>query len=79
MTGGGAKLPRIKELAKKELRLHCRIGFPQGFSPSLEDPELATVCGLVLLGVDLEGEKNFSNLGRGLLSRMKKLFKIFLP
>ena len=79
LTGGGAKLPKIKELAKKELRMHCRIGLPQGFSPSLEDPELATVCGLVLLGVDLEEEKNFSNLGRGFLSRIKKLFKIFLP
>jgi len=79
LTGGGAKLPKIKELAKKELKLHCRIGLPQGFSPSLEDPELSAVCGLVLLGVGLEEEKNFSNLGRGLLSRIKKIFKIFLP
>lgn len=79
LTGGGAKLPRIKELAKKELRLHCRIGLPQGFSPSLEDPELATVCGLVLLGVDLEGEKNLSSFGKGIFSRIKNLFKIFLP
>ena len=79
LTGGGAKLPRIKELAKKELRLHCRIGFPRGFSPSLEDPELATVCGLVLLGVDLEGEKNLLSFGQRIFSRIKKLFKIFLP
>jgi cell division protein FtsA len=79
LTGGGAKLPKIKELAKKELRMHCRIGLPQGFSPSLEDPELATVCGLVLLGVDLEGEKNLSSFGRGIFSRIKNLFKIFLP
>lgn len=79
LTGGGSKLPKIKELAKKELRLHCRIGLPQGFSPSLEDPELASVCGLVLLGADLETEKGFSSLGRGIFSRIKKLFKIFLP
>jgi cell division protein FtsA len=79
LTGGGAKLPKIKELAKKELKLHCRIGLPQGFSPSLEDPELAAVCGLVLLGADLETEKSFSSLGRGIFSRIKKLFKIFLP
>ena len=79
LTGGGAKLLKIKELAKKELRLHCRIGTPQGFSPQIEDSELTTVCGLVLLGADLESEKGFAGLGTGFFSRIKKLFKIFLP
>lgn len=79
LTGGGAKLPKIKDLAKKELRLHCRIGSPQGFSPFLEDPELAVVSGLVLMGTDLETERTFSAFGRGIVSRLKKLFKIFLP
>ena len=78
LTGGGAKLPRIKELAKKELRLYCRIGFPQGFSPSLEDPELATVAGLVLMGSETEFEKSSSFFG-GMISKLKKFFKIFLP
>jgi cell division protein FtsA len=78
LTGGGAKLPRIKELAKKELRLYCRIGFPRGFSPSLEDPELATVAGLVLMGSETEFEKSSSFFG-GMISKLKKFFKIFLP
>jgi len=78
LTGGGAKLPRIKELAKKELRLHCRIGLPKGFSPSLEDPQLATVAGLVLMGLEIEQEKSFSFFG-GLISKLKKIFRIFLP
>ncbi|MBZ9569339.1 cell division protein FtsA [Patescibacteria group bacterium] len=79
LTGGGAKLPKIKDLAKKELRLPCRIGVPQGFSSPLEDPELSTVCGLVLLGADLETERTFPAFGKEITSRLKKIFKIFLP
>jgi cell division protein FtsA len=84
LTGGGAKLPKIRELAKKEFRLPCRLGRPQGFSPNQEDPRLATVCGLVLRGLDLESEKGgwgggFSIPGRGVGSKIKKLFKIFIP
>lgn len=33
LTGGGAKLPKIRELSKKEFRLPCRIGIPRGFFP----------------------------------------------
>ncbi|MBZ9578436.1 cell division protein FtsA [Patescibacteria group bacterium] len=79
LTGGGAKLPKIKDLAKKELRLPCRIGTPQGFSSPLEDPELSTVCGLVLLGTDLETERTFPAFGKKITSRLKKIFRIFLP
>lgn len=79
LTGGGAKLPKIKDLAKKELKLPCRIGVPQGFSQPLENPELAAVCGLVLLGADLEAEGAFPAFGKEVLSRLKKIFKIFLP
>lgn len=79
LTGGGAKLPKIKDLAKKELKLHCRIGLPRGFSPPLEDSELSAVAGLVLMGADLEIEKPLSSFGRGIVSRLKKIFKIFLP
>ena len=84
LTGGGARLPKIKELAKKEFRLPCRLGSPQGFSPSQDDPRFSTVCGLVLRGADLESGKNgwgggFSIRGKGIGSRIKKIFKIFIP
>jgi len=79
LTGGGAKLPKIKDLAKKELKSHCRIGIPQGFSPSLEDSELAAVAGLALIGTDLEIERPLFSFGKGIVSRLKKIFKIFLP
>jgi cell division protein FtsA len=84
LTGGGAKLPKIIELARKELKLHCRIGRPQGFLPEQDDISLATVCGLVLGGYDLEGESSFSrgfseSLTGGLSSKIKRLFRVFIP
>ncbi len=84
LTGGGSKLPKIKELAKKEFRLACRLGLPKGFSPPQEDPGLSTVCGLVLSGADLESEKsdwqeNLSIQGKGIASKIKRIFKIFIP
>ena len=80
LTGGGAKLPKITELCKKELKLPCRIGIPQGFAPPQEDPSLAAVCGLVLSGLDLEeeGVSRFS-FGQGIGARLKKIFRIFIP
>lgn len=80
LTGGGAKLPGIKQLAKKELKLPCRIGVPRGFPPSLEDPVFSVVCGLILEGMDTEGESESSSIIRsGLKNNLKKLFKIFIP
>lgn len=78
LTGGGAKMQKIVEVAKKELKLPARIGSPTGFSPGQQDPSLSTVCGLVLLGAEGESGEGFS-FGRGIGSRLKKFFKIFLP
>jgi len=82
LTGGGAKLPKITDLAKKELKLPCRIGKPLNFF-GLEDEQIfATACGLVLRGIE---EKSWSatNLfpmteGR-LINKIKRLFRIFIP
>jgi len=80
LTGGGSKLPKIVELAKKILKLPCRIGKPKGFFPSQEDPALSVVCGLALSATDLE-EKSFSSFGleRGIIDKLKKVFRIFIP
>lgn len=80
LTGGGAKLPGIVELAKKEFRLPTRLGKPRGIAELESDPSLATVCGLVLLGHDLEGETGKSSFSTGGIgSKLKKIFKIFIP
>lgn len=79
LAGGGAKLPGIVDLARKELKLPSRLGSPQGIS-NLRDLSFGTCCGLVLSGADLEerGEKVFGPM-RSWGSKIKKLFRIFLP
>jgi len=80
LTGSGAKLPGIIELAKKEFHLPARLGKPKGVKDLEEDLSLATVAGLVLLGQDLEEETGKpSFLGTGLGSKLKRIFKIFIP
>ncbi|MFH0890409.1 MAG: cell division protein FtsA [Candidatus Liptonbacteria bacterium] len=82
LTGGGAKLPGITDLAKSTLKLSAQIGCASaeewagdGFTETLEDPEFATVMGLILGGAEKEGwlgrEKEGWSLGR--------LFKYFKP
>jgi len=79
LTGGGALLPQMVELAKKEFKLPCKIGKPKGFLDLDEDPSLATVCGLVLGGADLEKEKTGPTFGKGVGNKIKRIFKIFIP
>jgi len=75
LTGGGAKMPRLLELAKKKFSLNCRLGRPKGISGIEDDPSLAVVAGLVLAGTDF-GEE-ISKIG--FASKIKRFFKIFLP
>jgi len=78
LTGGGVKLPQIVELAKREFKLPCKIGKPRKFLDLENDPAWATACGLVLGGMDdLEGEE--APVLGGFSSKVKKLFKTFLP
>jgi len=81
LTGGGAKTSRIVELARKELKLPCRIGKPKGFIGLDGDPSLATVCGLVLGADDSEGRDFFTGLriGGGFINKLKDFFRIFIP
>lgn len=76
LTGGGAKIPGIRELAKKELKLPCRVGRPTSVI-ELDDPALATLCGLVLEASDLEEEEKGPS--GGFLAGVKKFFKNFVP
>jgi len=77
LVGGSAKLPRIVDLAKRELKLPCRIGKPKGFIGLEEDPSLAVVCGLVLSGID--SEKGSGVFGEGFIHKLKNFFRIFVP
>lgn len=84
LTGGGSKLPKIRDLAKREFRLPCRLGRPSALSALQKDPCLAGVCGLVLTGIDNEYNDIFSRTRKesflgSLGEKVKKIFKIFIP
>lgn len=81
LTGGGSKIPGIKELAKKKLKLTCRIGTPSGSSVFQGDPSLSTLCGLVLEASDIEEERGASGPGIGgkIGSFFEKIFRNFIP
>jgi cell division protein FtsA len=56
LTGGGAKLPRVVDLAKKNLGLPAQIGFPArlgGILDKVDDPSFATAVGLILWNKEL--------------------------
>lgn len=74
LTGGGAKLPGMVELAKKEFNLPCRIGYPKGFNEQIMDPSFSTVCGLVI--DDFEEDSGQIN-GGGDGGGAKKIFSKF--
>lgn len=79
ITGGGSKLPRILELAKRELKLPVRLGKPQGIS-GLGDPLWSVCSGLVLHGADLEeNESGGISQVKDWAGRFKKIFKAFIP
>ena len=85
LTGGGAKMPHIKELAKQKLKLPCRIGIPAGIYGLDQEPSLSTVAGLVVEGMHFETSKRdrMMNLPFGFfkqfLSRFKRMFRVFIP
>ena len=79
LTGGGVKLPKIKELTKDTLELNCEIGIPRGIVGIQEDPSLATVAGLALGGVDFDEEASILGLTKGWGSKIKRIFRIFIP
>ena len=89
LTGGGAKLPGVVELAKKELRLPVILGAPGSVTTVIDrvnDPAYATAVGLVLWANEyLLGSSHSVNkfakkvLENDAVNRMRKWFKSFLP
>lgn len=93
LTGGGAKMPGIIDLAKIELGLPVQIGFPmelEGVVEKIDDPSFATSVGLILWGKDLslKGKKggfflSLPSLGINSMThtvgKIRKWFKAFLP
>jgi cell division protein FtsA len=81
LTGGGSKLPKIVEFAKKELKLPVRIGRIQGLAGVDDDNLWSTASGLVLAGDDLEdgGSGRMPQLSGGMAKKIKRIFQNFIP
>lgn len=82
LTGGGVKLPKMKELVKERLKLPCHVGSPKGILGLADDPALATVAGLVLDGIDSESGQTLSRsfgFMKGWSSKIKRAFRVFIP
>jgi cell division protein FtsA len=90
LTGGGAKLPGVVELAKKQLRLPVTIGYPGSVTTVIDrvnDPSFATAVGLVLwgneylLGTSSRTVNKFARrvLENDTVAKLRKWFKSFLP
>lgn len=87
LTGGGAKLSGIVEVAKRTLRLPATIGKPQGLTTAIEkihDPAFAVAVGLVLWGKGIDDRTPPTLLGRfssvgAVTGRMRHWFRSLLP
>lgn len=87
LTGGGARMEGVIELAKKKLRLPIKIGKAQGLpglSEQTEDPGYAVALGLVYWAIEQERRPS----GRATLGlpdigntvhKVKDWFRTFLP
>ena len=86
LSGGGAKLEGIVELAKREFRLPVTIGYPQEIVTPIDkinDPSFATAVGLVLWGSEVSQKEEkflsrFINI-EGISRKIKKWFKSLVP
>lgn len=78
LCGGGAKLPKVAEFAKKELKLPVRVGSPRSLSTIKEDSTFLAPFGLLLGAEQQKAEKEHINPARA-AGFLKRLFKLFIP
>ncbi|MFA6908563.1 MAG: cell division protein FtsA [Patescibacteria group bacterium] len=89
LTGGGAKLPGLVEIAKREFRLPAFVGYPQNIAQTpvdkINDPSWSTAVGLVVWGASLATKQGggltmprFSSVA-DVTGKMRKWFKSLIP
>lgn len=87
LTGGGAKLHGVVELAKKELRLPAQIGYPQalpGIVEHIDDPAWSVAVGLIFSALEARQRKGSSRLSAlstvgPTVARLRGWFRSLLP
>ena len=79
LVGGGAKLPKIVDEAKKELKVTVRIGKPQGVVSLQSDPAFLGVIGL-LVGAAGDGRQEGGiHMGTSFMQNVRRMLKPFIP
>ena len=78
LCGGGAKLPKIEEFAKKELKLSVRIGTLRNITTMEQDPAFLGVFGLLLKAAQGEEGQEMRKSSRA-AGFFKRLLKSFIP
>lgn len=79
LCGGGAKLPKIAEFAKKEIKLPVKVGSPRGFASFEQDPALLCVLGLLLGSAQEESSGREASRSFQALGFLKRVFQSFIP
>ncbi|MCH7828862.1 cell division protein FtsA [Patescibacteria group bacterium] len=79
LCGGGAKLPKIAEFAKKELKLSAKVGSPRGLTTSKEDPAFLGVFGLLVDAAKEQESGGKIQKPARVAGFLKRLFKSFIP
>jgi cell division protein FtsA len=83
LTGGGAKMTGIEELAKEALQLPAVVGKPEGFTgivDRINDPAFAAPIGLMLENMSHGSELGAPGAGIGqTVDKIKGIFKNLLP
>ncbi|MDP2734672.1 MAG: cell division protein FtsA, partial [bacterium] len=79
LCGGGAKLPKIAEFARKELKLPVKVGVFQGSSLMEADPSHLTVFGLLVSAAEEEGRGQGTKRKSPAFAFLRRLFKSFIP
>jgi len=80
LCGGGAKTADIEEMGRKIFKLPCKISSCRKITGLPQDPALSVLAGLLLKNIEGEQEElMFERKTEGILSRLKNLFKIFVP
>lgn len=77
LTGGGAKLPGMVDMAKKVFRLPASLGLPKEVETVIDkvnDLSYTTAIGLALWGKQMQGvESHRRSDGKGLFSKLREL------
>jgi cell division protein FtsA len=82
LTGGGAKLRGIEDLAKAYFKLPVNIGKPHslgGLTEKIYDPAYSSAIGLLLYSYEEKESKGGTRIVSTMYGRLKEMFKIFLP